>query len=79
MQTWTSVFEVPDRETRELMQSYYNGLKAGESKTVHFQITINDLKFYNSDLKYVAEPGDFKLFIGTNSQDVKEADFKLVK
>ena len=52
-------------------------LKAGESKTIHFQITVNDLKFYNSDLKYVAEPGDFKLFIGTNSRDVKEADFKL--
>jgi beta-glucosidase len=53
-------------------------LKAGESKTITFTISVNDLKFYNSDLKYVAEPGDFKLFIGTNSRDVKEADFKLL-
>jgi len=37
----------------------------------------NDLKFYNTDLKYVDEPGDFKVFIGGNSRDVKEASFKL--
>jgi beta-glucosidase len=52
-------------------------LKAGESKKVNFSISSNDLKFYNSDLKYVAEPGDFKIFIGTNSRDLKEANFKL--
>ena len=52
-------------------------LKAGESKTVSFNIAASDLKFYNSDLKYVAEPGNFKLFIGGNSKDVKQADFKL--
>ena len=52
-------------------------LKAGESKTVSFDITVNDLKYYNYDLKYVTEPGDFKIFIGGNSRDVKEADFKL--
>ena len=53
-------------------------LKAGESKTVSFNIAASDLKFYNSDLKYVAEPGNFKLFIGGNSRDVKQADFKLL-
>ena len=52
-------------------------LKAGESKTVSFNIAASDLKFYNSNLKYVAEPGNFKLFIGGNSKDVKQADFKL--
>ncbi len=52
-------------------------LKAGEAKTVSFDITVNDLKYYNYDLKYAAEPGDFKIFIGANSRDVKEADFKL--
>lgn len=65
------------RPVKELKGFQKIFLKAGESKTIHFQITVNDLKFYNSDLKYVAEPGDFKLFIGTNSRDVKEADFKL--
>jgi beta-glucosidase len=52
-------------------------LKKGESKEVNFTITVNDLKFYNNELKYAAEPGDFKLFIGGNSNDVKEARFKL--
>jgi beta-glucosidase len=52
-------------------------LEPGETQKVSFTISVNDLKFYNSDLKYVYEPGDFKVFIGTNSQDVKEADFKL--
>ena len=53
-------------------------LKAGESKTVTFNMAASDLKFYNSNLKYVAEPGDFKIFIGGNSRDVKEVGFKLV-
>jgi beta-glucosidase len=52
-------------------------LKKGESREVSFTITVNDLKFYNNDLKYVAEPGDFKIFIGSNSRDVKETDFRL--
>ena len=54
-------------------------LRAGESKTISFGITIDDLKFFNKDLQWIAEPGDFKLFIGTNSRDVKEADFKLLQ
>lgn len=66
------------RPVKELKGFEKISLKAGESRTVNFTITANDLKFYNSDLKYVAEPGDFKLFIGTNSHDVKEAAFKLL-
>lgn len=67
------------RPVKELKGFQKIFLKAGESKTVSFTITVNDLKFYNSDLKFVAEPGDFKIFIGTNSRDVKEADFKLIQ
>lgn len=52
-------------------------LKAGESREVNFTITANDLRFYNIDMKYTYEPGDFKVFVGGNSRDVKEADFKL--
>ncbi len=52
-------------------------LKAGESKTLTFKIGVDDLRFYNDDLNYIYEPGDFKIFIGTNSEDVKEADFGL--
>jgi beta-glucosidase len=51
-------------------------LKPGESKTVTFTLSADDLRFYNSDLKYAAEPGDFKVFVGASSTDVKEASFK---
>ena len=66
------------RPVKELKGFQKVELKAGESKTVSFDITVNDLKYYNYDLKYVAEPGDFKVFIGGNSRDVKEANFKLL-
>lgn len=66
------------RPVKELKGFKKVNLKAGESRTVTFNITANDLKFYNSDLKFVAEPGDFKVFIGGNSRDVKAADFKLL-
>jgi len=52
-------------------------LKAGESKILSFKITAEDLKFYNSELKLIAEPGDFKVFIGSNSRDVMESSFYL--
>jgi len=52
-------------------------LKAGESKEVSFTITPNDLRFYNDKLEYIFEPGDFKLFIGGSSRDVKESAFIL--
>ena len=65
------------RPVKELKHFEKISLKAGERKTVNFKITVDDLKFFNSDLKYVAEPGDFNLFIGTNSRDVKTSQFKL--
>lgn len=48
-------------------------LKAGESKTVSFTITTDDLKFYNNDLKYDWESGEFEIMVGTSSKDVKTA------
>ncbi len=65
------------RPVKELKGFQKVELKAGESKKITFTINSNDLKFYNSDLKFAAEPGDYKIFIGTNSRDVKEANFKL--
>ncbi len=67
------------RPIKELKNFKKVFLKAGEKQKVTFTISVNDLKFYNADLKYVAEPGDFKIFIGTNSRDVKEAGFNLTK
>ncbi len=66
------------RPVKELKGFQKIDLKAGESKTVSFKILNEELKFYNYDLKYASEPGDFKVFIGGNSRDVKEASFKLL-
>ncbi len=65
------------RPVKELKGFQKIFLKKGESKTVEFTIGVDDLKFYNAALKYVAEPGDFNVYIGTNSRDVKEAKFTL--
>jgi len=46
-------------------------LAAGETKKVGFEITPDLLKFYNSDLKYDWESGDFNIMVGPNSRDVK--------
>jgi beta-glucosidase len=54
-------------------------LKKGESKEVTFTLSIDDLKFYNSDLNLIYEPGEFKVFIGGNSRDVKETQFILTR
>jgi len=53
-------------------------LKAGQSKEVSFTITPDLLAFHRLDMTYGTEPGDFKLFIGGNSRDVKETSFKLI-
>lgn len=52
-------------------------IKAGESKNVSFKITPELLKFYNYNLEYVFEKGDFDVMIGGNSSDVKSARFTL--
>lgn len=52
-------------------------LKAGESKEISFKITSDLLKFYDYDLDYVCEPGDFDVMIGGSSRDVKTARFTL--
>ena len=52
-------------------------LAKGETKTVSFDITAETLKFYNSDLEYVCEPGDFQVMVGPNSRDVQKLGFTL--
>ena len=67
------------RPMKELKGFQKIALKAGESKMVEFKINTDDLRFYNSNLQQVVEPGDFKLFIGGNSRDVKETNFKFAE
>ncbi|NVO09752.1 MAG: glycoside hydrolase family 3 C-terminal domain-containing protein [Bacteroidales bacterium] len=53
-------------------------LKSGEQKELSFSITENDLKFYDANMKFLAEPGKFKVFVGSNSVELLEADFELL-
>jgi beta-glucosidase len=67
------------RPVKELKGFQKVFLKAGETKTVTFTITPEDLKFYNYDLKYDWEPGEFMIMIGGNSRDVKSALVNWIK
>ncbi|MBH2078354.1 MAG: beta-glucosidase BglX [Pseudomonadales bacterium] len=66
------------RPVKELKNFQKIMLKAGEQKVVHFTITEDDLKFFNAQLKYVAEPGKFNVQIGLDSQDVTQQSFELL-
>jgi beta-glucosidase len=61
------------RPVKELKGFQKVMLKAGETKTITFRITPEELKFYNYDLKYDWEGGEFVIMIGGNSRDVKSA------
>jgi beta-glucosidase len=52
-------------------------IKAGETQKVTFTISSADLAFYTKDMTFKAEPGEFKVFVGTNSDECKEAGFVL--
>jgi beta-glucosidase len=67
------------RPVKELKGFKKVTLLPGETQKVTFEISDKDLAFYNIDKKWIAEPGDFKVFVGTNSRDVKEAGFSLIK
>ena len=67
------------RPVKELKGFQQVTLNPGETKTVTFNISVEDCKFYNGDLVYGYEPGKFKVFIGKSSEDVKEGEFELVE
>jgi beta-glucosidase len=50
-------------------------LKAGESKTVKFKLSLNELSYYHKNMSFTWDPGDFELFIGTSSADNRRAAF----
>ena len=67
------------RPVKELKGFQKIEIKQGETKTVSFTITEEELKFYNYDLDFVAEPGDFEVFVGTSSVDNLKSNFKLIQ
>ena len=66
------------RPVKELKAFQRVELKAGESKTVTFTLPVSDLAFWRYDMSYGVEPGDFKLWVGTNSAEGLSADFTVI-
>ncbi|MCC9074208.1 beta-glucosidase BglX [Flavobacterium sp. F-65] len=66
------------RPVRELKGFQKIHLKKGEKQTVNFEISVEDLKFYNSNLKFIAEPGQFDIFVGGDSNADKKVSFELI-
>ncbi len=67
------------RPVKELKGFQKIFLKAGATKSVVFEISTDDLKFYNNALNYDWEPGDFVMMVGGNSKDVKMAQVNWLK
>lgn len=63
------------RPVKELKAFEKIGLEAGQSKEAVFELTWKDLAFYNTQNEFKAEPGEFHLFIGTNSYDLQKVSF----
>lgn len=67
------------RAVKELKNFKKVSLQPGEQKEVKFNVTTNDLKFYNTKLNYDWEPGEFIIQVGTNSSDVHAASVQWSK
>jgi beta-glucosidase len=59
------------RPVKELKDFKRVNLKPGEQKTVAFDITPEKLAFYDANMKWIVEPGDFTVMVGPSSADVK--------
>jgi len=65
----------PVKELKDFQKVFLN---PGESKSITFTISKNKLSFYNAQLKFVAEPGDFDVMIGSSSDDIRlQSSFEL--
>jgi len=67
------------RPVKELKRFTRVTLKPGETRNISFTLPVEDLAFWNIDMKKEVEPGDFTLWVGTNSQEGISADFKVVE
>jgi beta-glucosidase len=65
------IYSTSTRPVKELKGFQKIFLKAGETREISFGLTAEDLKYFNHELDYICEPGDFEIMIGPNSRDVK--------
>ncbi|MCA1575905.1 MAG: glycoside hydrolase family 3 C-terminal domain-containing protein [Acidobacteria bacterium] len=67
------------RPVKELKGFQRVTLQPGEKRRVEFTLTGDHLAFWNRDLRFVVEPGEFRVMVGSNSRDVIEAKFEVVE
>ena len=67
------IYATSTRPVKELRGFKKVHIPAGQSVDVTFTLTAEDLKYYNHELEYVCEPGDFDIMVGPNSRDLKSA------
>lgn len=66
------------RPVKELKRFARVTLKPGEKKNVSFELPISELAFWNIDMAKVVEPGDFALWVASDSQSGEEVFFKVI-
>ncbi|MDN4525826.1 glycoside hydrolase family 3 N-terminal domain-containing protein [Fictibacillus fluitans] len=67
------------RPLKELKDFVKLTFKPGETKEVNFTLREEQLRYHHSDLQFASDPGEFIVFVGPNSAEVKEQSFTLVK
>lgn len=66
------------RPVKELKGFQKVMLKKGETRQLTFTLTPEDLKFFNNEIEYINEAGDYELFVGSSSDASLKANFKLI-
>jgi beta-glucosidase len=67
------------RPVKELKGFEKIKLAKGERRTISFRLTEKDLSYWNNELTFKADAGIFKVYVGGNSRDVKEASFEMIR
>ena len=65
------------RPVKELKGFQRITLQPGEKKTVQFKLTAEHLGFYDRNMRFIVEPGEFKVMVGPNSEELLEASFQV--
>lgn len=67
------------RPVKELKGFQRIALQPGQKKRIEFLVTADDLGFWNREMRFTVEPGEFKVMVGANSENLTEATFEIEK
>jgi beta-glucosidase len=67
------------RPVKELKGFQRITLQPGETKRIEFPLSAEQLGFWNRQMRFAVEPGEFKVMVGSNSEELIEASFEVAK